>query len=262
MSKERTREEILDLIRRMQRQTVANGCTPAEAARFAAKAAEWVERYQIEEAELRAASGDASGPPDVGEVVQHTLRTGKRAFNPGMTAVVDGLARGSCCRVILLHDRVEAVYGVVGCDLDATYVCQIATAVVPALQIMATLDGREHGHERGALVRWSNQYLAGAGDEIRRRLESERKARSDAKVAECAPNCTALVVITGETLAVAKRAAVEEAFTEAYPRTRFQRSRTQHDPDAVRAGREAGKRVGLNVGVGEQEGGGRARLGD
>lgn len=250
MSTERNKERIIELIQKMRNQTFDKGCTPSEAAGFAAKVAEWVERYQISEAELSASSGDT---PEV-EVCQNTLRTGKKVFNPGMTAVVSGLAVGACCKVILLQQNGEAVYGIVGDQLDADYVCQIATTVVPSLQLMAGLEGREHGYEKAGLVRWSNQYLQGAGEEIRRRLEKDRKDRSDIKQIEHqlavaqGVACTALVV-TGESIATTKRAAVEEAFRGMYPRTRKTFSRSSYDGTAQQCGREAGKRVGLNIAI-------------
>ena len=251
MSSERTRERIVELLRDMRSRTVDRGCTPGEAAKFAAKCAEWIEKYQIDEVELRA-GGDSAD--DEVEVCENTLRTGKRVFNPGTTRVVDGLARGMCCKVVLLHQRSEAVYGVVGDALDADYVCQIATMVVPALQTMARLEGVEHGYEKAGLIRWSNQYLTGAGSEIQRRLEAERKQRSEAKEAEHlaqlpSNGCTAVVLVTGLTVATAKREATEEGFKRLYPQTRTTYSRSQYDSTANERGREAGKRVGLHVGI-------------
>lgn len=248
MSQERTREKIVHLVNEMRKHTVDRGCSPDEAAGFAAKAAAWVEKYQISEEELRR---EGKAPDPEVEVCQNTLRTGKRVFNPGMTAVVGGLASAMCCKVVLLHQDNEAVYGVVGDSLDADYVCQIATFVVPALQIMATLEGREHGYEKAGLVRWSNQYLTGAAQEIRRRIEADRKERSDVKEAEhqiamSGTTCTALVV-TGETLAVTKRKATDEAFRSLYPKTKTVFSRAAYDHTANQRGREAGKRVGLNI---------------
>ena len=246
MADPRTRERIIELVRQMREHTVAHGCTPGEAAKFAAKVAELVERHQIGEAELRA-EGEATA--EELEVVQNKLQTGKRAFNPGMTAVINALAQGMCCKIILLHEDGEAVYGVVGDSLDCDYVCQVATMAVPALQTMAKLDGAEHGYEKAGLVRWSNQYLTGAGEEILKRLEAERKARSDAKTLQHKVTCSALVLVTGLTLAAEKRAATEEAFKRMYPVTRTMRSKTAYNDDARRAGREAGKRVGLHVGI-------------
>ena len=256
MADPRTRERILDLIARMREQTTANGCTPGEAAKFAAKVVEWIERYQIDEAELRADGDDSTET----EVCENTLRTGKRVFNPGMTAVVSGLARGMCCKVVMTHKwyngQNEAVYGIVGDSLDADYVCQVAAMVVPALQTMAKLEGAEHGYEKAGLVRWSNQYLTGAGQEIERRLETERRARSEAKeiehkievaAASVSGVTTAVALVTGLTLAATKRAATEEGFKRLYPHTRTVRSRSQYDHTANTRGREAGKRVGLHL---------------
>lgn len=229
---ETTHERVIRLVREMRNKTVDRGCTPAEAAAFAAKAAEWVEKYQIKEAELRQGKDGSAGTPDI-EVCENILHTGKRVFNPGVTQVVNGLALGMCCRVIMMHrwnedmKESEAVYGITGDVLDADYVCQVATAVVPALKLMAGLEGAEHGYEKAGLVRWSNQYLTGAGMEIRNRLEKDRKERSEVKEVEHrlthqpaagAPS-TALTVVTGETLAVAKRAAVAEAFKVKYPKS-------------------------------------------
>lgn len=247
MASERTREKIVELIRKMREQTAEKGCAPAEAAGFAAKVAEWIERYQISEAELR---GVSTGTPEL-EVCENKLNTGKRVFNPGMTQVVNSLAQAMCCKCILLHEGGNAVYGIIGDQLDADYVCQIAVTVVPALQIMATLEGREHGYEKAGLVRWSNQYLTGAAQEIKRRIENERKGRAEAKEHEhrvsTSLHSTALVCITGETIAAHKREVVAEAFREAYPRTRASHSRSEYNHTANERGREAGKRVGLNV---------------
>ena len=250
MADPRTRDRIIELVRDMREHTVANGCTPGEAAKFAAKCAEWIERHQIEEAELRAAGGE-SAPEEV-EVCEHTVWTGKRVFNPGVSAVVNGLAQGMCCKCVLAHSRnadgeSEAVYGIIGEVLDATYVCQIATAVIPALQLMGRLEGAELGCEKAGLVRWLNQYLTGAGAEIRRRLEGDRRVRSDAKRATAIG--TSIILVTGESLAVAKREATAEAFRELYPRTRTTRSRSGYDGTAQHCGREAGRTVGLHRGI-------------
>lgn len=249
MSSERTRERIVEMVRQMKAQTVENGCTPGEVAKFAAKVAEWIERYQIEEAELRAA-GNSTAPEEM-EVCQNFLRTGKKVFNPGMTSVVNGLSLGMCCKVILLHKDGEAVYGVVGNQLDADYVCQMATAVVPALQTMARLEGVEHGYEKAGLVRWANQYLAGAGVEIMKRLEKERKLRSAAAETEhhFHPKTNALAIVTGESLAVLKREATADGFNQLYPKVRTTHSRSAYDHIANERGREAGRRVGLHVGL-------------
>lgn len=187
MADPRTRDRIIELVRQMREHTVDKGCTPAKAAGFAAKVQKWIEEYQIEEAELRVKAGTAPEDEER-EVCENVLHTGKRAFNPGMTAVVNGLALGSCCRMVMDYrwrsGEKEAVYGVIGDPLDADYVCQIATSVVPALRTMAVLEGAEWGHEGGDLTRWCNQYLIGAGEEIRKRLIKDRQDRSEAKKIE------------------------------------------------------------------------------
>jgi hypothetical protein len=230
MSSDRTRARIIELIADMRARTVANGCTPGEAAKFAAKVAEWVEKYQIDEAELRAKGGDPT--PEEIEVCENILRTGGKVHNPGVTAVVAGLARGMCCEVILLNLEGEAAYGITGESLDADYVCQVATMVVPALKSMAKLEGIEHGYEKAGLIRWCNQYLTGAGTEIQRRLERERKDRSDARAVEHKVSCMALVLVTGETIAAEKREAVSQVFKQKYPSTRTTRSRMEYNHDA------------------------------
>ncbi len=246
----RTRERIIELIHDMRQRTVANGCTPGEAAKFAAKVAEWVEKYQIDAAEVKGTL-DA----DEIEVCENLLRTGKKAFNPGMTEVVAGLARGMCCQVILLHKWnpegkfSEAVYGIIGDTLDADNVCQVAITVVSALKMMATLDGIEHGHEKGSLIRWNNEYLSGAGMEIKNRLLAERKARHNVKALEHATSCTALVLVTGETLAIEKKEAVDSTFKQLYPRAKNVTSHREYNDTARQKGREAGKRVGLHIGI-------------
>src|SRR6516225_8607559 len=100
---ESIRERVIRLISEMKNRTVGRGATPAEAAAFAAKVAEWIEKYQIQEAELRAAGVNGTGvdPANV-EICQNKLRTGKQVFNPGMTQVVSALASGMCCKTILL----------------------------------------------------------------------------------------------------------------------------------------------------------------
>ena len=240
-----TRERILELIALMRQQTVANGCTPGEAAKFAAKVAELVEKYQIDVAEL---NGDKEQPEDI-EVCENIFRTGKKVHNPGVAQVVSGLARGMCCRVIMMDKwydgEKEAVYGIIGEILDCDLVCQLIATVVPALQIQAKMEGAEHGYEKAGLVRWGNQYLTGAGVEIERRLNAERKDRSAEKVAN---SCTALVV-TGESLATIKREAARTVFDKLYPKTKKVRCKSEYDHTAHERGREAGKRVGLYVGI-------------
>lgn len=245
-----SRERVLELLALMKLKTVANGCTPGEAAKFAAKYAEWVERYQIDEAELRQSARSGSVEEELG-VCENILKTGKRVFNPGMTQVVQGLALGMSCKVILLERRGEAVYGIIGEPLDANYVCQVAIAVVPALKTMGMLEAAEHGCEKAEAVRWLNQYMTGAGYEIMQRLERERNERSKAKEDEAKnkAGCTALAIITGDTLAKEKRDATEEMFKRLYPKTRKSRSRQRYNEEAFNSGREAGKRVGLNLAI-------------
>ncbi len=250
----RTREQIIELVRQMKLKTVDNGCTPGEAAKFAAKAAEWIEEYQIEQAELR--KGSESTPTE-SEMCQDFLRTNKKVFNPGMTDVVNNLCIGMCCKCIMLHKNGEAVYGIVGDSIDTSYVCQMSIKLVPELQFMAKLEGREHGYEKAGLVRWTNQYLGGAAEEIRKRIETERRERSDLKVIQAqlderspdAPACTALSVITGLTVAVRKREATKQIFNQLYPDVKTSFSKSNYDHTARQRGREAGRRVGLHVGI-------------
>lgn len=248
---ETPRERVIRLIAEMRNRTVERGATPAEAAAFAAKVAQWMEQHQIDEAELKRESG-LKDDTEI-EVCQNKLNTGRKVFNPGMTAVVQGLAQGMCCKVILLYEPHPtlgraAVYGVVGDALDADFVCQMSTTLVPALQIMSRLEAAEHGEEGAGLIRWTNNYLAGAGGEIRKRIEADRKRRSEEKVAAGGTG-TALACITGESLAIIKRKAVEEGFKELYPRTRAKHSNAGADPRAFQSGRVAGQNVSLNLGV-------------
>lgn len=255
MAEETIRQRVIRLVAEMRNRTVERGATPAEAAGFAAKIAEWIEKYQIDEAELRQAGGKSVAGDDV-EVCENYLRTGKKVFNPGMSQVVNALAQGMCCKCIMLPPHTcgntndDAAYGITGDPIDADYVCQVATVVVPALQVMAGWEGREHGYEKAGLVRWTNQYLTGAAIEIKKRLEDDRKMRAEVKRLEHmlanAGKSGALVCVTGESLAEVKRKAAEEAFRTKYPRTRTKYSRTEFNAEAHNAGREAGKRVGLN----------------
>lgn len=247
-----TRDKVVEMVRILRENTTDRGCTPGEAAKFAAKAAQFIEEYQISEHELRAESGDAS--PEI-EVCENKLRTGKKVVNPGLEAVVAQLARAMCCEIILLKEDGEVVYGITGDPLDTDYVCQISLTLVPALQTMAYLEGLEHGREKAGLVRWTNQYLQGASLEIRRRIEAERKERSAAKEAECLLTTgntgRALMCVTGESIAAQKRDAVAQTFKQLYPKITQKRapSRSEYDADAHRRGREAGKVVGLHLGI-------------
>lgn len=256
-----TRERIVELVKQMRHHTIENGCTPGEAAKFAAKCAELVEKYQIEEAELRERqTGKSFSEADM-EVCENILNTGKSVFNPGMTQVVNALAESMCCKCIMDHrwneglGVTEAVYGITGDGCDADWVCQIALSVVPALQQMARLEGIEHGYEKAGLVRWGNQYLMGAAVEIRKRIEQERSERSSVREAQALPankgsdGCTALAVVTGDSIAIIKKGIVAEVFKEKYPKARTARSRSEWNGDAYRHGKEAGNRVGLNIAV-------------
>jgi len=112
------------------------------------------------------------------------------------------------------------------------------------------LEGIEYGYEKAGLVRWANQYLTGAGTEIQRRIESERKERADLKKFEHLAHGTALVLVTGESLAVQRRAAADQELKRLYPRTKnAARSRAEYDHTANERGREAGRRVGIHRAV-------------
>ncbi len=75
------RDKIVDLVRKLLLHTVENGCTPGEAAKFAAKAAELMEAHQIEEAELRVKTGGASFNADDVEVCQNELQEGVQPWH-------------------------------------------------------------------------------------------------------------------------------------------------------------------------------------
>jgi len=250
MPEETKRDKVIRLIREMRNRTVDRGCTPAEAAAFAAKVAEFMERFQIEEAEIHTATNNGTGSiePEV-EVCENKIRTRQRVFNPGRTQVINALADAMSCKCILLHEDGEAVYGITGEVLDCDYVCQISITLIPQLQIMARLEGVEHGYEKAGLVRWANQYLTGAGTTIYARIVKERKERSELKRLESEIAGTALAVITGDGLATIKAKAALEAFKEKYPKTRTTHSHSEFDGTAYKQGQEAGKRVGLNVGI-------------
>lgn len=248
-SNETIRERIIRLIGEMRNRTVDRGATPGEAAGFAAKVAEWIEKYQISEAELQGKDG---GDSEYVEVCQNYLRTGKKVHNPGATQVVNALSIAMCCKCILDHRGGEAVYGVIGNSLDADYVCQMSVTLIPLLRTMGNMEGAEHGEEKAGLVKWTNQYLTGAAVEIQRRIEAERKDRSDLKEMEqrlLGGRSTALVVVTGESLALAKRLATATAFKEAYPHVRHINTRAKYNHEAHERGRAAGKTVGLNLAV-------------
>ena len=160
------RERVIRLIAEMRNHTVERGATPAEAAAFAAKVQALIEKYQIDEAELKRESG-IRDPTDI-EVTQNKLATGKRVFNPGMTAVVSGLAQGMCCKVILLHEVVsghsipwtQAVYGIVGDELERRTAAQAVTFLAVPLK-----DRRDVPRERGIGRRADAAEQCSADDE-------------------------------------------------------------------------------------------------
>lgn len=225
---------------------------------FAAKVVEMIEKHQISEAELAQQEG-AAGPPL--EVERVYIHTGKKVHNPGVTDVVFALAGGMSCRAIITHLSGEAVYGLVGDTVDLDYLRQIASVVIPSLEIMATNTAREYGEEKAGLVRFRNQFLMGAAAEIKRRLLKERAERSEVRLleakveaAEQGRPCTALAVVTPDSLAAQKAVVVTEAFKQHYPSIRQVRSRSGYDGDARSRGAEAGRRIGLNPQI---EGGGK-----
>lgn len=250
------KQRAIELIHLMHNMTVDKGCGPGEAANFAAKIAEWIEEFQISEAELVTKNG---GQQEL-EYVQHIIRTGKKVHNPGMVHLVNGIALGSCCKCILVVEKGEAVIKVLGEEMDATYVLHISQKLWPELSSRAHLEGIEHGHEKAALKRWENQYLEAAGEVIRKRLDDERTERSREREQQEVRNrqaangttCTALKIVTGLTLAAEKRKEVQEIFDELYPKCKGYRGgrNSQYDPRAHEAGRRAGQEAGLHVGVG------------
>lgn len=251
---ESIREKVIRLIKEMQNRTVERGATPAEAAAFAAKVSEWIEKYQIEEAELQSGKEKGAGPKI--EVTENKIRTGKKVFNPGVTQLVAALARAMSCKCVMIRSGAragikdtEATYGITGDTLDADYVCSIAMTLIPSLELSANIEGWEHGYEGGPLVRWRNQYLTGAAIEIEKRIVDERRARSDVREVEGKLSGGALVVITGDQLALLKKAAAEAEFKRRYPHTRTTTSNSGYDPTAHERGREAGKRASLHQGI-------------
>jgi hypothetical protein len=254
---ESIRDRVVRLIREMRNRTTERGATPQEAAAFAAKVAEWIEKYQIEEAEL---SGENA--PSI-EIVQERIETGKRVFNPGVTAIIGALSRGMSVKMIMARRKDLAVYDLVGTEIDCHFVRQISGQLVSELQIMARLEGAEHGYEKAGLIRWTNNYLDGAAGEIESRLVEDRRQRSEIKqieheqlsreaeggLAVKTPTSTALV-ITGDHLAEKKLAAAEVEFERLYPHRTKSRSRGDWDGTANSRGREAGRAIGLRLSVG------------
>ena len=243
---ETLRDRAIRLIAEMQARNTDRGCTPAEAAAFAAKISALMEKYQIDEIELQ----NKEPTPETVEVCQEYYYTDKRVHNHGVTQMVAQISSGMACKPILLHKQDgpfrKAGYGIVGETIDAHLVVQLVKHLVPKLRAMGAEEGRENGYVKAELIKWNNQYLTGASFEIEKRLMDERNKRS---VLQQNANSSTALVVTGNQLFAIKQEASAKEFRRLYPRTKRTQSRAGRDDTAFSAGREAGKRVGLGLPV-------------
>lgn len=232
------RDAAMRKIAKLLNCTVANGCTPAEAADAAGLAQKLLEKYQLDILDIE------TGAPKE-EVLRHFIVTEKRVVNPGQCSLVAAIAGAFSCKVVIHQDN-PIRYALVGFDSDCQVAIAIYNRVYWALHTRATLEAQEHGEEKAGIVRFRNCFLQGAAAEIARRLRANR--------AVGLPSSLLIGTTGGTALVLAKEKPVQEQYDKFYPKGQT-KNRPSSRSGYNHAGHEAGKRAGRDIGLHVQAGG-------
>lgn len=244
MSKEQ--KEVLEKIKKLMRLAdVKRGATPAEAASAAAKAQSLLLEYNLVMEDL----GDLESHLEDEKIGVETVDLEATYQTSRWHArLMHRCARPLFCRAIYIPARAGKAgkISLVGKKSNVEVVKYFYSYLHQAIDQMA-LEYREGWKEKmdkagkkyipDESSRVRIDFCIGAVDVVGDRLNEQYKKRTTADATS-----TALVVVSDQ--------ALDEAYKKAFPRTSHTTSRRMNDHDARGAGREAGKKIPLHLGVG------------
>jgi hypothetical protein len=164
-----------------------SGATPAEAASAAAKAAQLMLRYNLNEAQIRAKKGEKADYL----CERFTFAASRGPYIVALRMLASGIARSNFCR--LLHSRRTGSGYIIGERANIDVTIEMYTRLHLTLAQMAERAWKTEGAASytwldgarlaGRSISWKRNYLLGAADTIYRRLEQEREAAQESQQA-------------------------------------------------------------------------------
>ena len=223
----RTRDEILDLVKRLLSMTVKNGCTQAEAENAAVKVTKLLQEHKLTMSEIPTQDGQAPQPSVVKE---HVETEGHGHDGDWRASTLHILAKANFCRVVKLNGQGRCC--LFGDETDVLVVKELHAWVVEQLENICTAMWREYrGDDRRPTFR--RCFFAAANEVIYYRLK--KQAQEFVKTEAC----ISLVLRNDKAI----QAKIDENFGSV---RRGGGGRASKSSDGTLAGRIAGGAVSLN----------------
>lgn len=231
------RNRILSLIRELQKHTIENGCTEAEALQAAQKISELLETYQLELADLNLINDDLYSALSRTYGGGSTRRRCWHETFQTWSAVADFTDTLYWCR----EDQLVFFGSSTDCEI-AFFLCDLFknTAELEWQTFRRLKSGRTDRRGRAS-------FMAGFSLRIKERLLQLKKTRAQNVTKE--PTSRALVILKEQV--VAQKFSDYQRVTGLRLRTSSRGSMTDYDMPTYVAGAAAGSRTTITVGIGK-----------
>jgi hypothetical protein len=237
MNQNRTREEIIEKIRRLREIRTDRGATPQEAEAAAAHAERLLHAYQLRTLDLEAGQFGE-------EIAEQQMHPGGKRIENWQSTLAAELCWAYECRLIIRKQDGSLTF--VGHTSDVQIARYLFDLLSRVLWDAATEEAVETGLRGSALTRFRNAYIIGAAESIGRRIASERQAREETETPETLDRSHALVRV--------KVAKLDSWLATHYPHIRSSRTSGPSNSSGFQAGQAAGHKVQLRPGIERQSG--------
>jgi hypothetical protein len=231
----RTKEEIIERIRRLCEVRTDRGATPQEAEAAAAHAERLLHEYQLTMFDIDAGRFDEG-------VVEEELRVGGKRIEGWQKDLAGKLCHAYSCKLLLGNGALSFI----GHESDVKVVRYFYNVLSAELWDQATAEGSERGLRGAELASYRSAYITGAAESIGARIVAERQGREQTETRETLDRSHALVRV--------KEAKVDAWISQQYPHLGHSYSRGPNNFDGLRAGQAAGRSIHLRQGI-ERRGG-------
>jgi hypothetical protein len=234
----RTKDEIIEKIRRLCEVRTDRGATPAEAEAAAAHAERLLHEHQLSLFDVQANTIDEG-------IVEEGFGLGRGRMEPWQRDLAGCLCFAYECELLVLTKPMGRLY-FVGFESDVKVARYFFDVLSAELYDQATAMGIERELRGSQLKDYRSAYIVGAAESIATRIVAERAEREEAEQKEVAGRARALVHL--------KHAKVQDYISKRYPRGRKLGERAPKICDGLLDGQEAGWVMQLRGGI-EQKGG-------
>lgn len=231
----RTRESVIEIVKRMQAKAESQASTMAEIEAFARKANELILEYNLQASEL----ADTPDNPVAAFINTPFTLTGNMADVEWKRQLVYTLARANFCQAVYTpKTRLMHIVGEQSNIEVVEYLYEFIWKQIQKLSRANWVENKSYAYTMNiGEGKWRVTFCNGAAHGIGDKLREERDAWT-----QTADNHMALVVV--------KDAHLAEAMSNFYPRLGRGRATTNASDAAYNAGHNAGRNMQLRRGVG------------